>query len=81
MWPHKLRPAMVRPERELQSGVVELDQSFEGGRSHNKLQEAAISAVPATTPTDGQHETNEPGAERGALSKSGPGVGQSSRCV
>lgn len=27
---------MVRPERELLSGVVELDQSFLGGRSHGK---------------------------------------------
>ena len=29
-WLHKLRRAMVRPERELLSGVVELDQSFLG---------------------------------------------------
>jgi hypothetical protein len=36
-WLHKLRRAMVRPERELLSGVVELDQSFLGGRSHGKL--------------------------------------------
>ena len=35
-WLHKLRRAMVRPERELLSGVVELDQSFLGGRSHGK---------------------------------------------
>lgn len=32
-WLHKLRRAMVRPERELLDGVVELDQSFLGGRS------------------------------------------------
>lgn len=35
-WLHKLRRAMVRPERELLNGVVELDQSFLGGRSHGK---------------------------------------------
>ncbi len=32
-WLHKLRRAMVRPDRELLSGNVELDQSFLGGRS------------------------------------------------
>jgi hypothetical protein len=32
-WLHKLRRAMVRPERELLDGVVELDQSFLGGQS------------------------------------------------
>jgi len=32
-WLHKLRRAMVRPDRELLGGVVELDQSFLGGRS------------------------------------------------
>jgi transposase-like protein len=36
-WLHKLRRAMVRPDRELLSGVVELDQSFVGGRSTGKL--------------------------------------------
>ena len=35
-WLHKLRRAMVRPERELLDGVVELDQSFLGGRSKGK---------------------------------------------
>jgi len=35
-WLHKLRRAMVRPERELLDGVVELDQSFLGGRSTGK---------------------------------------------
>ena len=35
-WLHKLRRAMVRPERELLSGVIELDQSFLGGRSHGR---------------------------------------------
>jgi hypothetical protein len=33
---HRLRRAMVRPERELLSGVFELDQSLLGGRSHGK---------------------------------------------
>jgi hypothetical protein len=37
----KLRRAMVRPEPELLSGVVELDQSFLGGRSHGKAGGAA----------------------------------------
>jgi transposase-like protein len=32
-WLHKLRRAMVRPERERLSGIVELDQSFLGGKS------------------------------------------------
>ena len=32
-WLHKLRRTMVRPDRELLGGVVELDQSFLGGRS------------------------------------------------
>jgi hypothetical protein len=40
-WLHKLRRAMVRPDRELlgnkPGGAVELDQSFLGGRSHGKL--------------------------------------------
>jgi len=35
-WLHKLRRAMVRPDRELLTGVVELDQSFVGGRSTGK---------------------------------------------
>ena len=35
-WLHKLRRAMVRPDRELLSGHVELDQSFLGGRSPGK---------------------------------------------
>jgi hypothetical protein len=35
-WLHKLRRAMVRPDRDLLSGVVELDQSFLGGKSHGK---------------------------------------------
>jgi ISXO2-like transposase domain/Transposase zinc-ribbon domain len=32
-WMHKLRRAMVRPDRELLAGEVELDQIFIGGRS------------------------------------------------
>ena len=35
-WLHKLRRAMVRPDRELLDGVVELDQSFLGGKSAGK---------------------------------------------
>ena len=35
-WLHKLRRAMVRPERELLTGTVELDQSFLGGRATGK---------------------------------------------
>jgi len=30
-WLHKLRRAMVRPDRELLSGLVEVDESFIGG--------------------------------------------------
>ena len=32
-WLHKLRRAMVRPDRELLSGVVEVDEAFVGGRA------------------------------------------------
>jgi ISXO2-like transposase domain/Transposase zinc-ribbon domain len=32
-WLHKLRRAMVRPDRDLLTGAVELDQSFLGGRA------------------------------------------------
>jgi transposase-like protein len=35
-WLHKLRRAMVRPDRDLLAGAVELDQSFVGGRSTGK---------------------------------------------
>lgn len=35
-WLHKLRRAMVRPDRERLSGIVEVDQSFLGGRSARK---------------------------------------------
>ena len=35
-WLHKLRRAMVRPDRDLLSGVVELDQSFLGGKSRDR---------------------------------------------
>jgi transposase-like protein len=36
-WMHKLRRAMVRPARELLTGVVELDETFVGGISKGKL--------------------------------------------
>jgi transposase-like protein len=32
-WMHKLRRAMVRPDRDLLTGAVELDETFVGGRS------------------------------------------------
>jgi len=32
-WLHKLRRAMVRPERDRLAGIVEVDQSFPGGKS------------------------------------------------
>lgn len=35
-WLHKLRRAMVRPGREMLSGIVELDQIYLGGRSTGK---------------------------------------------
>src|SRR6266498_683995 len=35
-WLHKLRRAMVRPERDLLTGVVEVDETFIGGRSAGK---------------------------------------------
>lgn len=36
-WMHKLRRAMVRPERDLLRGIVELDETFVGGLSKGKL--------------------------------------------
>lgn len=36
-WLHKMRRAMVRPDRDLLGGTVELDQSFVGGRSTGNL--------------------------------------------
>jgi len=33
-WMHKLRRAMVHPDRERLSGVVEVDETFVGGREH-----------------------------------------------
>jgi transposase-like protein len=35
-WLHKLRRTMVRPDRELLTGTVELDQSFLGGQSKGR---------------------------------------------
>jgi hypothetical protein len=36
VWLHKLRRAMVRPDRDLLAGVVEVDESFIGGRATGK---------------------------------------------
>lgn len=36
-WLHKLRRAMVRPDRELLTGTVELDQSLLGGRATGRM--------------------------------------------
>ena len=36
-WLHKMRRAMVRPDRELLTDVVEVDESFIGGRATGKL--------------------------------------------
>jgi transposase-like protein len=44
-WLHKLRRAMVRPDRELLSGTVELDVAMVGGRTKGK-QGAATHKVP-----------------------------------
>lgn len=44
-WMHKLRRAMVRPDRELLSGEVELDEIFLGGRATGRLG-ASTSKVP-----------------------------------
>ena len=44
-WMHKLRRAMVRPERERLTGDVELDQIFVGGRATGRLG-ASTSKVP-----------------------------------
>lgn len=44
-WLHKLRRAMVRPDRDLLTGVVEVDESFIGGRATGK-QGASTDKVP-----------------------------------
>jgi transposase-like protein len=44
-WLHKLRRAMVRPDRDRLAGVVEVDQSFLGGRAAGRLG-AATDKVP-----------------------------------
>ena len=44
-WLHKLRRAMVRPDRELLCGVVEVDEAFVGGRATAK-QGASTDKVP-----------------------------------
>ncbi len=44
-WLHKLRRAMVRPDRELLAGVVEVDESFVGGRATGR-QGASTDKVP-----------------------------------
>lgn len=36
IWLHKLRTAMVRPGRDRLSGLVEVDETFVGGRKHGK---------------------------------------------
>ena len=53
-WLHKLRRAMVRPDRELLDGVVELDQSFLGGRSAGK-QDASSDKTPITIAVERVH--------------------------
>lgn len=40
-WMHKLRRAMVRPDRELLTGTVELDESMVGGRTKGKAAAAS----------------------------------------
>jgi len=35
-WLHKLRRAMVRPDRDSLSGVVEVDETYVGGKKHGK---------------------------------------------
>jgi transposase-like protein len=37
VWLHKLRRAMVRPDRDLLAGVVEVGESFIGGRATGRL--------------------------------------------
>jgi transposase-like protein len=44
-WLHKLRRAMVRPDRELLAGVVEVDEAFIGGRATGR-QGASTDKVP-----------------------------------
>lgn len=44
-WMHKLRRAMVRPERDLLHGVVEVDETFVGGLSTGRLGASTGKAV------------------------------------
>ncbi|MEO7131822.1 MAG: IS1595 family transposase [Dermatophilaceae bacterium] len=44
-WLHKLRRAMVRPERDKLRGIVELDETMLGGVSHGKFGGASDKAV------------------------------------
>jgi ISXO2-like transposase domain/Transposase zinc-ribbon domain len=57
-WLHKLRRAMVRPDRELlgndPGGTVELDQSFLGGRTSRKLS-VSSDKVPITIAVERTH--------------------------
>jgi transposase-like protein len=53
-WLHKLRRAMVRPDREMLDGVVELDQSFLGGRSKGK-DGGASDKTPITIAVEREH--------------------------
>ena len=53
-WLHKLRRAMVRPDRELLGGVVELDQSFLGGRATGRMG-GSTDKAPITIAVRGDH--------------------------
>jgi len=55
-WLHKLRRAMVRPDRELLGGdgvTVEMDSTFIGGRSQGKRLDGEVSSVHGSSPSIG----------------------------
>ena len=71
-WLHKLRRAMVRPDRELLTGTVELDQSFLGGRSKGKPG-ASSHKAPITIAVE-RHERGRLGRVRLELAQKSGGL-------
>ena len=71
-WLHKLRRAMVRPDRELLTGTVELDQSFLGGRSKGRPG-AASNKAPITIAVE-RHDRGRLGRVRLELAAKSGGL-------
>ncbi len=73
-WLHKLRRAMVRPDRELLAGVVEVDESFVGGRAAGK-QGASTDKVPVMIAVENV------GTQVNRKLLTGPGASGGGRCA